>query len=521
MTKQKRTPRRVTRDAILVLIVLSIAVIAPVAYLAKQAAREVSEQFIHNASDAAVAEFKSMTQSIEASLELVRDWGNTGLLTALDSEQMKRLLLPLFNREPLLFGLSIADTESNSVYIQKEPSGFQSRRIDADKKQREATITYWNDALEETGSFTTNSIYDPRTRPWFAPALATESIIWTEPYKFYTAGEVGITASASYAGEKDNAQVVVAFDILLEELFNRMHGMAPSDNSQIFVFRNDSKLFTPASDNAEAGFLSLSHIEDPLIRKAHSIWAGTQHQEKNVASVLHEGAIWWVGFQPLEIERRSIWLGVMIPRSDIQDLASRYSRRLWFLGIGSLLAATAVAFWITRRTNRAFDRLASYDPENPVASVRKIIAGGENRSVEFKSTMRMNLHTKKPGKEIELAWLKGVTGFLNTDGGILLLGVTDAGEITGIEQDVFENEDKCRLHFKNLVNRHIGADLSKYIRFNLIPIEDKTAGVVLCSRSSEPVFLKDGDKEHFYIRNGPSSDELPVSKALRYIKHRT
>jgi len=132
----------------------------------------------------------------------------------------------------------------------------------------------------------------------------------------------------------------------------------------------------------------------------------------------------------------------------------------------------------------------------------------------------MNLHSKKPGKEIELAWLKGVAAFLNTDGGTLLLGVTDAGEITGLEQDVFENDDKCRLHFKNLIAAHLGADLSKYIRFELLPFDGKTVGVVLCARASEPVFLKDGNKEYFYIRNGPSSDELPVSKALNYIKRR-
>ena len=160
------------------------------------------------------------------------------------------------------------------------------------------------------------------------------------------------------------------------------------------------------------------------------------------------------------------------------------------------------------------------DSEDPEEQIRGLIAAGENRMVEFKATLRMNLHSKKPGKEIELAWLKGVAAFLNTDGGILLLGVTDAGAITGLEQDVFENDDKCRLHFKNLIAAHLGADLSKYIRFELLPFDGKTIGVVRCARASDPVFLKDGNKEYFYIRNGPSSDELPVSKALNYIKRR-
>jgi len=102
---------------------------------------------------------------------------------------------------------------------------------------------------------------------------------------------------------------------------------------------------------------------------------------------------------------------------------------------------------------------------------------------------------------------------------VLLTGVV-AYFSTQVKRDVFENDDKCRLHFKNLIANHIGAEFSKYIRFALVPMDGKTVGVVHCARSSEPVFLKNGNKEAFHIRNGPSSDELPVSKVLDYIKHR-
>lgn len=239
-----------------------------------------------------------------------------------------------------------------------------------------------------------------------------------------------------------------------------------------------------------------------------------------VVSVMHKGEIWWCGFRPLDEVRRTTWICVMVPETDILGRALKRSKQLWFIASGSILLTGLLTGWMIRRYGRP-TASPLYDPENPENSIQSLIASGENRTVEFKSTMRMNLHTKKPGKEIELAWVKGVAGFLNTDGGILLIGVTDAGDITGLEQDVFENEDKCRLHFKNLIGKHIGAELSKYIRFFIVPLHGKSVGVVQCARASEPVFLKEGsNKEHFYIRNGPSSDELPVSQALRYIKHR-
>ena len=36
-------------------------------------------------------------------------------------------------------------------------------------------------------------------------------------------------------------------------------------------------------------------------------------------------------------------------------------------------------------------------------------------------------------------------------------------------------------------------------------------------RAAKPAYLRNGNKEAFYIRNGPSSDELPVSKVIDYI----
>jgi predicted HTH transcriptional regulator len=212
-------------------------------------------------------------------------------------------------------------------------------------------------------------------------------------------------------------------------------------------------------------------------------------------------------------------MGVMVPESDIVGDVGRRRSLLLLFGLIFVLISASGAVWLSRRYARMLGDVRTI-AETTEEDVLELIAKGENRYIEFKSTLRMNLHSKKPGKEIELAWLKGVAAFLNTDGGTLLLGVTDDGEVTGLERDVFENNDKCRLHFKNLVATHIGAEMSKYIRFRIVSVAGKTVGVVYCARSPEPVFLKNGNKEAFYIRNGPSSDELPVSKALKYIKNR-
>lgn len=106
---------------------------------------------------------------------------------------------------------------------------------------------------------------------------------------------------------------------------------------------------------------------------------------------------------------------------------------------------------------------------------------------------------------------------MNSDGGILLIGVADDGRILGTAGDQFENEDKCRLHFKNLLNTHIGAEFTRFIHLKIVALQEKTILIVECERVRRPVFLSIGKQEDFYIRSGPSSMKLSMSQMVKYL----
>ena len=44
--------------------------------------------------------------------------------------------------------------------------------------------------------------------------------------------------------------------------------------------------------------------------------------------------------------------------------------------------------------------------------------------------------------------------------------------------------------------------------------------IVECSKGKAPVFVKDNNTEHFYIRTGPSTTELNASQIHEYIEQR-
>jgi CheY-like chemotaxis protein len=152
--------------------------------------------------------------------------------------------------------------------------------------------------------------------------------------------------------------------------------------------------------------------------------------------------------------------------------------------------------------------------------LRSLIDTGENNRFELKSTIRWNMKANKRGKEIETAWLKTIVAFLNTEGGLLLIGVDDDGIVLGLEADQFPNADKVLLHVNNLIRERIGLEVAPHIQFGLKPLDGKDILCIQCVPSPEPAFLKHDKDDEFYIRMGPGSRKLTSRETLSYMNAR-
>ncbi len=153
-------------------------------------------------------------------------------------------------------------------------------------------------------------------------------------------------------------------------------------------------------------------------------------------------------------------------------------------------------------------------------STRVLIENGENEQVEFKSTLRKNLKTNAKDPAIELAAIKSIAAFLNSRGGTLFVGVQDNGAISGIGPDEFSNIDKYMLHFSHLLEGRMGIHVNSHIHYDLIKIGDDYVLRVDCDPAASPVFVKDGNAEYFFVRNGPSTVNYSVSQAIEYVRQR-
>ena len=124
------------------------------------------------------------------------------------------------------------------------------------------------------------------------------------------------------------------------------------------------------------------------------------------------------------------------------------------------------------------------------------------------------------GKEIEHAALKTVAAFLNTDGGTLLIGVNDQGEILGLENDKFPNDDKILLHFTKMVNDRISMQHMSFVDCYVDMIDSIKVLRIDIKPANTPAYLEDNNEEKFYIRTGPSTSSLRVSEHYDYVRTR-
>jgi hypothetical protein len=322
---------------------------------------------------------------------------------------------------------------------------------------------------------------------------------------------------------------VVAFDVVLSRIVDTIMHMSLGDGGKGFLLSADGGIYVRGDDKGSGQFAARSRffsarerLGGPLFVDAVHAWKQAGAPDGDTIRFSSGGEDWWGGFRPLSDRARSTWVGVVIPVSPTTGILQNRWHILALNALIILSLGVGLAAILMRKYSRQLRDLPklTIDHKDPQRDLFDLIGNGEDTHLELKSTMRANLHTGKPGKEIELAWLKGVAAFMNTEGGILLLGIKDDGTVLGLEADGFENDDKCRLHFKNLVNQHLGPEYARHLHFDLYRLDSKQVAAVECERSDTPVFLRNKNAESFIVRSGPSNIELSLSRALKYIRGR-
>jgi hypothetical protein len=517
--------RRLLRDLLLLLAVTCGGLLAAVFFAGESLRDELAREQLQELSRKISEEFAGFFSPAEKALLMARGWGAAGQLNLDDPAALSARFIPVLQTMPKASALVIGDSDGRSYYLSRDGEAWLSRSLDADGR---GSWQLWTADGSRLAEHEGRADFDPRLRPWFKGALdaAPGQVFWTRPYLFHTSQLTGLTGAIGYAPPRQPEQrQVLGLDLPLNNILDALASLRVGDRGQAFLTETDGGVLLPNTSGAEPGgfpvTLPVNRFDAGPVVTAVRAWLGAGRPANQPLSLTSDGHSWWAWLQPVG-QRQELWLGITLPETDFLGALQRGWALVLLVGVAVLAAGLVLIVALTRRWGRQLRAMPSLadDPASFAEKLLALIREGESPTLEFKSTLRTNLQSGKPGKEIELAWLKGVVGFLNSDGGTLLIGVNDAGEVVGLAADAFENEDKCLLHFKNLINQHIGAEYSRHIQGELRTVADSQILVVCCERADGAVFLKVGKNEEFHIRSGPSSMKLTPRQMLHYLSTR-
>ena len=201
--------RSLLTNLMLVVVLLGLGIIAMMALSTRRAVQDLSGSLISQASRRTEVKLQGFFRPVNRQIEAVRRWGESGLLGLEAPEDLRQLLSPLLQEFPWSSAIFVANEQGREYLLRHREGEWSSRQVWRQEWGDRAIHRQWTggDAAQQESESAVE--YDPRTRPWFLGAselLAADEesgnkapVFWTDPYRFFSTGEPGITALVSLA----------------------------------------------------------------------------------------------------------------------------------------------------------------------------------------------------------------------------------------------------------------------------------------------------------------------------------
>ena len=143
-----------------------------------------------------------------------------------------------------------------------------------------------------------------------------------------------------------------------------------------------------------------------------------------------------------------------------------------------------------------------------------MISMGENNQIEFKPTLLYNFSTERAGISIKGIIAKAICAFLNSNGGFLLIGVNDNGNVQGLDFDYKLSGNKnpkdfFQLEFDQMLEYFLSFSVKSNVVGQFYEVEGKDIYVVTVTPNKRrPIFMKGQNGKEFYVRGEASSRQL-------------
>ena len=153
------------------------------------------------------------------------------------------------------------------------------------------------------------------------------------------------------------------------------------------------------------------------------------------------------------------------------------------------------------------------------------LLAAESQTVEYKSTARWNVKADMQDKKMEHVVVKTVCGFLNAEGGKLLIGVDDDSNVLGLDADYVTlgskgNADGFELWLRQHLDNNLSMQTAGIVRISFERVDEKDVCLVSVAASGRPAFAKpvegNSSASEFWVRIGNATKQLHGDDMVQY-----
>jgi serine/threonine protein kinase len=226
--------------------------------------------------------------------------------------------------------------------------------------------------------FEERTAYDPRTRPFYTLAIASQERIWTKPYPFFKTHYTGVTrAEAVRASSSDvHAVITVDFDVTaLSAVLSR----TSMGGATTLVYTQDGSVLAYPHGEAKINDLPLrqdrallfSDLDDPLLNSFFKEFSRAGHTPgSGLAELDVNGEKHLVSEKPIAVESALGWsVATIMPEALILSALHQHQQKSTLAAALATLLACALAWLLARHILRTRQEAA-----NARAEAREAVA---------------------------------------------------------------------------------------------------------------------------------------------------
>ncbi|WP_206455580.1 cache domain-containing protein [Aurantimonas marina] len=255
-------------------------------------------------------------------------------------------------------GIFYGAADGSFIYVNRDDTvdgaAFRTKLIDTEPT-RSVRLEYFDAEFSPvTRREDDADPYDPRTRPWYVKALERRTVIWTEPYIFFSSRRPGITvATPVFDEESENIRGAVGIDIEIGALSQFLDGLEVGENGSAAIVSQSGDVIAHREASAvlaldgEGGqrFAKVAEIGDPaLVQAVFSLPGGLESVTPGETRLTRFQALGesWRGAVRRLAGSRTPWVVVTyLPESDILGPLQRV-RNIGLVVVAIVAVMTAI-----------------------------------------------------------------------------------------------------------------------------------------------------------------------------------